>query len=63
MAKCDEDVDCSSLECGSDQKFLDGRIKKAHCSYWRSGSCEKAEEFTMNPFNYIRTCKKKEAGI
>ena len=58
MIKCDSEPWCSHIECGSDQEFLDGSIKKSHCSYWRTGSCEEAEEFTLNPSNYITTCKK-----
>ena len=62
MEKCDADKQCSSLECGKDQPFLDGTVKRAHCSYWYNGVCEKAEEFTLNPRNYIWTCLKTNTG-
>ena len=59
MTKCDHNMSCGSVECGEDQPLLDGTVVKAHCSWWRKGSCETAEEFTTNPADFIWTCKKK----
>ena len=58
MTRCNSESWCSHIECGNDQPFLDGSIRKSHCSYWRTGSCEEPVEFTLNPQNYIYTCKK-----
>ena len=58
MNRCNSESWCSHIECGNDQPFLDGSIRKSHCSYWRTGSCEEPVEFTLNPQNYIYTCKK-----
>ena len=58
MAKCDNDSLCGSVECGPDQPLPDGRVLKGYCSWWRTGNCESAAEFSTNPENYIWTCKK-----
>ena len=58
MAKCDEDPSCGSVECGPDQPLPDGTVLEGYCSWWRTGKCETAAEFSTNPNNYILTCKK-----
>ena len=62
MALCDKDERCSSLECGEDMNLPDDSVKRAHCSWWSNKTCQKAEEFTLNPANYILTCKKTNIG-
>ena len=59
MQRCQEDSNCHSLECGEDQPLPDGTTKYAHCTWWNKNSCFKYEEFTLNPQNYIWTCKKR----
>ena len=63
MAECDRDSLCSSIECGTDQHLQDGTVITPYCSYWRNGKCEEADEFKLNPGNFIWTCKKKNTGI
>ena len=58
MSKCDNDQSCGSVECGPDQSLPDGTILKGQCSWWKTGVCETAAEFSINPHNYILTCKK-----
>ena len=58
MNKCENDPECGSLECGLDLPLPDGTVKKAHCSWWKRGTCETAGEFSTNPHNLIMTCKK-----
>ena len=62
MALCDGSQNCTSLECGPDQLLPDGTIINGYCSYWTHGLCESATEFTLNPHNYIWTCKKEKTG-
>ena len=59
MDRCTSDIRCQSIECGDDQEMLDGSFKAAHCSWWSTGSCYKHEDFTLNPQNLIKTCRKK----
>ena len=63
MAMCDKNTSCTSLECGEDQPMPDGSVKSAYCSYWTGSKCQKPEEFTLNPNNYIVTCKKESIGM
>jgi len=60
MERCEADENCQSIECGPDQPFMDGSIRAAHCSWWSKDACYKAEDFTLNPQNFILTCRQKE---
>ena len=62
MELCDKDERCSSLECGEDMHLPDNSVKYAHCSWWSNNTCRRPEEFTLNPANYILTCKKTDIG-
>ena len=59
MKICEADPKCKSLECGEDQPLPDGTTKYAHCSWWSEKACYKHEDFTLNPNNYILTCRRK----
>ena len=59
MERCVADENCQSIECGPDQPFMDGSIRAAHCSWWSKDACYKAEDFTLNPQNFILTCRQK----
>ena len=59
MKQCQNDPNCQTVECGEDQDLPDGTIKYAHCSWWNKTSCYKYEEYTLNPNNYIWTCRRK----
>ena len=58
MSKCDIDPSCGSVECGPDQVLPDNTTLKGQCGWWKTGVCETAAEFSINPHNYIWTCKK-----
>ena len=58
VAKWNEDVPCSCIECEHDQELQDGTILKAHCSYWHTGSRERLQQVTLNPKNLIWPFKK-----
>ena len=60
MQRCSNHDYCHSLECGEDHTLPDGTTKYAYCSWWDAQSCKKYDEFTLNPNNYILTCRKKE---
>ena len=59
MQKCSLDSNCGSVECGTNQTLIDGTVITPHCTWWRTGVCETAQEFKLNPHNLIITAKKK----
>ena len=59
MERCEADENCQSVECGNDQPLLDGSIIAAHCSWWSKDACYKHDDFTLNPKNFIWTCRQK----